>query len=76
MKRKRLRELIKMEIMVPYTIILQDVVTGSVSSKVIQAPQDTRRAYRYVSTALAEEAHVVALVKGEHPVIIGSPGPT
>lgn len=63
-----------MDVMVPYTIILQDNETGSVSSKVIQAPQDAKRAQRYVTTNHAEAAHVVALVKGNHPVIHGMPG--
>ena len=63
-----------MDVMVPYTIILQNTTTGSVSSKVIQAPQDAKRAQRYVTTNHTEAAHVVALVKGTHPVIHGMPG--
>ena len=62
-----------MDIMVPYTVILQDMFTGSVSSKVIDAPMDTKRAQRYITTSYAEAAHVVALVRGNHPVITGTP---
>lgn len=63
-----------MNTMVPYTVILQDVKTGSVSTKVLQAPQDTKSAKEYVTWHCGGASHVVALVKGNHPVIIGTPG--
>ena len=58
---------------VPYTVILQDDTTGSVSSEVINAPNDTLEAQRYVTSRCQEGMHVVALVKGEHPVVPGIP---
>lgn len=63
-----------MNTMVPYTIILQDIKTGSVSSRVMQAPQDTKSAKEYVTWHCGGSSHIVALVKGNHPVIHGSPG--
>lgn len=63
-----------MNMMVPYTVILQDNTTGSVSSRVMDAPQDAKRAKEYVTWHLSGTSHVVALVKGNHPVIHGSPG--
>lgn len=62
-----------MNVHVPYTVIMQDIVTGSVSSEVIHAPLDTPEAQRFVTLTCPKEKHVVALVKGEHPVIPGIP---
>lgn len=64
-----------MNVLIPYTIIMQDVTTGSVSSKVIHGPVDSQDALRYVTATTAEAVHVVALVRGNHPVILGLPGP-
>ena len=63
-----------MNTMVPYTIILQDIKTGSVSSRVMQAPQDAKSEKEYVTWHCGGSSHIVALVKGNHPVITGSPG--
>ena len=63
-----------MEIYVPYTVIMQDDSTGSVSSEVMDAPQDTVAARRYVTMEVPEGKHIVALVRGQHPVITGLPG--
>ncbi len=62
-----------MNVHVPYTVILQDDSTGSVSSEVVNAPLDTPEAQRYITTVCPKGKHVVALVKGEHPVIPGIP---
>lgn len=62
-----------MNMLVPYTIIIQDSQTGSVSSRHMDAPQDTREAQRWVNTKCEATEHVVALVRGSHPVIIGTP---
>ena len=64
-----------MDVLVPYTVIKQHSVTGSVSSEVIDAPQDTQRAKTYINRLLPPPDHVVAFIKGTHPVIIGAPGP-
>jgi len=61
---------------VPYTIILEDAETGSVSSEVMNAPQDTVAARRYATMESHKGKHVVAMVRGLHPVIIGLPGST
>lgn len=63
-----------MEIRVPYTVIMEDEGTGSVSSEVMNAPQDTVAARRHVTTEAPKGKHVVALVRGVHPVIHGIPG--
>lgn len=63
-----------MNMLVPYTIIIQDSRTGSVSSRHMDAPQDTQAAKLWVTTKCETNEHVVALVRGNHPVIIGSPG--
>jgi hypothetical protein len=58
---------------VPYTVILQDTTTGSMSSRVMSAPCDSQEAIRYIHTMVTKEHHVMALVKGNHPVIPGLP---
>jgi len=65
-----------MLVYVPYTVILQDDHTGSVSSEVVNAPNDTPEAQRYVTSRCPKGMHVVALVKGEHPVVPGIPTST
>ena len=62
-----------MNVHVPYTVILQDDVSGSVSSKVYKAPVNTPDAQRYVTMVCPKGMHVVALVRGEHPIIPGLP---
>jgi hypothetical protein len=63
-----------MEVRVPYTVIMEDEGTGSVSSEVMHAPQDTVAARRYVTMEAPEGKHVVAMVRGLCPVIHGLPG--
>ena len=62
-----------MEIRVPYTVIMEDEGTGSVCTRVVHAPLDTSEAQRFVTMACPEGMHVMALVKGAHPVIPGIP---
>lgn len=62
-----------MNVHVPYTVIIQDDQTGSISSEVWRAPVGTSDAQRYVTTTCPKGKHVVALVRGDHPVIPGLP---
>jgi len=62
-----------MSSLVPWTVILQDAVTGSMSSRCLDAPTDSSSAVRYIHTVVEEGQQVMALVKGNHPVIPGIP---
>ena len=62
-----------MSFTVPYTVILQDDVTGNVSTMLMEASPDTPSAQREATKAAPKGHHVVALVKGMHPVIPGVP---
>ena len=64
----------KVELYVPYTVIMEDDSTGSVSSEVMNAHKDTVAARRYVTMEAPKGKHVVAMVRGLHPVIHGLPG--
>ena len=62
-----------MSFTVPYTVILQNDSTGNVSTMLMEASPDTPSA-RIEATKVAPAGHhVVALVKGMHPVIPGIP---
>jgi hypothetical protein len=62
-----------MSITVPYTVILQSVSTGSVSTMLMEASPNTPAAQARANTVAPQGTHVVALVKGNHPVIPGVP---
>ena len=63
-----------MTITVPYTVILQSDSTGSVSSMLLEASPNTASARSMATKAAPKGMHVMALVRGQHPVIIGAPG--
>ena len=62
-----------MNITVPYTVILQSSDTGSVSAMLIEASPNTISARDRATTVAPKGHHVVALVKGSHPIIKGAP---
>lgn len=62
-----------MQFTVPYTVILQNDDTGNVSTMLIEAPPDTPEAQANATKAAPKGHHVVALVRGMHPVIPGVP---
>ena len=64
-----------MEVRVPYTIIMQDDTTGSVHTMLMDAPQDTSYARRMAIKAMLPGHTLVAMLKGEHPIIPGVPTP-
>ncbi len=65
-----------MNITVPYTVILQSSDTGSVSTMLMEASPNTNAARTRATTVAPKGTHVVALVKGTHPIIPGTPGAT
>ena len=62
-----------MEYAVPYTVIIQDVSTGSVSSMLLHGPRDTLAVQLLANKACEPESHVVAIIRGMHPVLPGLP---
>ena len=62
-----------MIITVPYTVILQSVATGSVSTMLMEASPNTISARERATKVAPEGTHVVALLKGNHPIIKGAP---
>ncbi len=62
-----------MSITVPYTVILQRSDTGSVSTMLMEASPNTPAARERANTVAPKGTHVVALVRGNHPVIPGVP---
>ena len=62
-----------MNITVPYTVILQSEASGSVSTMLIEASPDTPEARDRANTLAPKGHHVLALVKGCHPIIKGAP---
>ncbi len=62
-----------MNVTVPYTVILQSSETGSVSTMLIEASPNTISARDRATKVAPKGTHVVALVKGSHPIIKGAP---
>lgn len=62
-----------MNVTVPYTVILQSNDTGSVSTMLIEASPNTISARDRATKVAPKGTHVVALVKGSHPIIKGVP---
>ncbi len=62
-----------MNVTVPYTVILQSSDTGSVSTMLIEASPNTISARDRATKVAPKGTHVVALVKGSHPIIKGVP---
>lgn len=60
--------------MVPYTLVLQDIMTGDVSSMLLDAPASATLAKLYVAAMYRGNCDVVALVRGKHLVIPAMPG--
>lgn len=58
---------------VPYTVILQSDSTGSVSSMLLEASCNTEAARLMATKVAPKGSHVVALVRGQHPVLPGLP---
>jgi hypothetical protein len=58
---------------VPYTVILQSDSTGSVSSMLLEASPNAQAARLMATKAAPIGSHVVALVRGQHPVLPGIP---
>ena len=63
-----------MTVTVPYTVILQNDSTGSVSTMLLEASPNTASARSMATKAAPKGMYVVALVRGQHPVILGAPG--